>query len=146
LKLSIGMPYYQGGHNIWLKIVWPSAQILLKTSSHLCQDSQLNLSHLLLSWWVRQCCTWREVVPHPSTAALKWPLGGRGYLYLSLSFTMALSSSPMAQTDEKQTRALSLFLHWHTLSSQATPLISPSILERKGAKTRLESSSTDFQS
>jgi hypothetical protein len=40
----------------------------------------------------------------------------------------------------------SLFLYWHTLSSQATPLISPSILERKGVKTRLESSSTDSQS
>jgi hypothetical protein len=54
-----------------IKIMWPSAQILLKISSHLCQDSQLNLSHLLLPWWVRQCRTWREAVPHPGTAALK---------------------------------------------------------------------------
>ena len=31
------------------------------------------------------------------------------------------------------------------LSPQANPLISPSILEKKGSKTRLESSSIDFQ-
>jgi hypothetical protein len=37
-------------------------------------------------------------------------LGGRGYLYLSLSSTTVLSSSPTVQTDEKQTKALSLSL------------------------------------
>jgi hypothetical protein len=56
LKLSIGTPYYQGGQHL-VKIMLPSAQILLKTSSYLYQDSQLNLSHLFLSWWVRQCRT-----------------------------------------------------------------------------------------
>jgi hypothetical protein len=35
-----------------VKIVLLSDQILLKISSHLFQDSQLNLSHPLLSWWV----------------------------------------------------------------------------------------------
>jgi hypothetical protein len=40
-------------------------------------------------------------VPHleRGIAALKWPLEGKGYLYLSLSFTTALSSSPTAQFD-----------------------------------------------
>jgi hypothetical protein len=49
-------------------------------------------------------------------------------------------------TDKNKPELFSLFLHWHTLSSQATPSIPPLILERKGAKTQLESSSTDFQS
>jgi hypothetical protein len=124
LKLSIGKSYYQGGHNIWLKLLWPSARILLKTSSHLHQDSQLNHSQFLLIWWVRQC-------------ALKWPLQTEGiYTFHVLPIVHFFFSN--GSLDTRLTRAFSLFLHWHTLSSQATSLISPSILERKGGKTQLE--------
>ena len=48
-------------------------------------------------------------------------------------------------SSSKTERSLSLsFPPLVTLSPQANPLISPSILERKGLKTRLESSSIDF--
>jgi hypothetical protein len=135
-----------------VKIVLPSAQTLHKISLHLCQDSQLNLSHLVLSWWVRQCCTWREAVPHPGTTALsvalphlsdRWEAGG---IYTFPCPPQRLSLLLQRFRPTKNRPELSFFLHWHTLSSQATPLIPPSILERKGAKTRLEISSTDFQS
>jgi hypothetical protein len=80
-----------------------------------------------------------------SSAALKWPLQSEGYLYLSLTSPKFTSSSPMVAQIQNRPK-LSLFLHWHTLSSQATPLISPSILEREGAKTWLERRSTDSPS
>jgi hypothetical protein len=44
LKLSIGKSYYQ--RDIWLKLCDQVLKSLLKTCSHLCQDSQLNHSHL----------------------------------------------------------------------------------------------------
>jgi len=107
----------------------------------------------MLSCWVWQCCTWREAVPHRGTTALRavvphlsnrWEAGG--YLYFSLSSITSLSSSPTVQTNENQQVLISSLLHWCPSSSQAFPLTSPSILERKRCQKWLESSSTDFQS
>ena len=130
-----------------VKSVQPNAQSLYKTSSHLSQDSKLNNSFNL-------AVLLGAVVPHleRGSAALRaallhlsnrWEAGG--YLYFSLSSITALSSSPMVQIDENQQVFISSLLHWCTLNSQAFPLISPSILERKRCQTRLESRSTDFQ-
>ena len=127
-----------------VKSVQPNTQSLHKTSSHLSQDSQLNnsftlavllgaaVSHLergiAASWHYRTL---------GGTAALNKPLGGMGYLYVSLSSITSFSSSLTVQTDENQQVLISSLLHWCPSSSQAFPLTSPSILEKKGAKSDL---------
>jgi hypothetical protein len=59
---------------------------------------------------------------------------------------MVLSSSLMVQTDEKQQVLISSLLHYCSSSSQVFLVISPSKLDRKGSKTRLERRSMDSQS
>ena len=94
---------------------------------------------ILLSWLVRQGRTQREALPHSSD---RW--WTEGYLYFSLS-------SPTScffpnGSDRRKTQKCSLLSPpLVTLSSQASPLISPSILERKRCQKWLESSSTDSQ-
>jgi hypothetical protein len=123
LKLSIEMPYYQGGHNIWLKLYY---QVLKLYSKHSHISAKTVSSTFLILCCLGGCGSAApgERQSHPVTATLKWPLETEGYLYLFLSSTTALSSSPTVQTDEKQQVLISLSLYWHTLSSQATPLIS----------------------
>jgi hypothetical protein len=127
----------------------PTTQILLKTSLYLYQDSQLNISHLFLSWWVRQCRTWREAVPHPGTATLSAAL-----LHLSDRWeARGIYTSPCPP------QWLSHLLQWFrpTKTDQSSPLSSSigtpwapkqlhlffhQSLRAKGVKTQLESSST----
>jgi hypothetical protein len=71
LNLSIGMSYYQRGHNIWLKLCDHVLKLYSKHPHTSAKKSAQPKSHLLLSWWVWQCRTWREAVPHPGIAALK---------------------------------------------------------------------------
>ena len=113
----------------------PNAQSLHKTSLHLIQDSQLNNSFTLavllgaaVPHLERGTVALRVALPHLSN---RWEAGG--YLYFSLSSITSLSSFPTVQTDENQQVlifSLSL-LHWCPSSSQAFPLTSPSILEKK---------------
>ena len=81
--------------------------------------------------------TWATVLPR-----LKWPLGVRGYLYPSSSSPMSLFLLLLISACLNKKGALSL-PPLLTSSPQANPLISPSILEGKRSKTRLESSSID---
>ena len=83
--------------------------------------------------------TWATALPW-----LKWPLGARGYLYLSPSSPTSLSASLTVQFKQKQ-KSASLSPPLVTLSSQGSLLISPSILKRKRCQTRLESRSTNSQ-
>ena len=75
---------------------------------------------------------------------LKWPLGAGGiYTFPFLSNVSLLSLNRLVRPRTKKCSSLSPPLV--NLSSQASPLIFPLILERKRCQTRLESRSTDFQ-
>ena len=79
------------------------------------------------------------------SAALYWPLGPRGCYtsgHSSQRSSWTLVEKSRAQTDQS---SLSL-LHCCSSIPQANPWFSPSILERKGSKTWLESRSIDSQS
>ena len=67
----------------------------------------------------------------------------RGCLYFSHPL-QCLSLLPTVQFDQNIAECSSPSPPLVTLSSQASPLISPSIIERKRSQTRLESRSTDF--
>ena len=88
---------------------------------------------------VRHCRTWAMALPW-----LKWPLGARGIYTLPLPSQRYFASSSSLQHAQNRAGALSLSLPpLLTSSPQANLLISPSILEGKGFKNRLESSSID---
>ena len=78
---------------------------------------------------------------HCRDSSDRWELGGIYTFPLSPQWYSASSSSLQHAQNRKGALSLPPLV---TLSPQANPLISPSILERKGSKTRLESSSTDF--
>ena len=75
---------------------------------------------------------------------LKWPLEGRGVFILFPFLPTSLPFFPNGSVRPKTEKCSSLSPPLVTLSSQASPLISPSILERKMSQTRLESRSFDF--
>jgi hypothetical protein len=125
LKLSIGMPYYKGGHNKLAKVCNQMLNLtyILSCSAKTSSSTSFNS---LLSGVVSQCHTWREAL-----LQLNWPLGVGGYLYPSNGSSYSL----IIQFDQSSSWLFLSLLHWW-----------PSILERKGSKTRLESRSIDSQS
>jgi len=80
------------------------------------------------------------------SADLFWPLGPRGCLYLwTLPTTVITDLRWNISCSDRPELSLSL-LHCCSYIPQANPWFQPSILERKGSKTWLESRSTNSQS
>jgi hypothetical protein len=73
----------------------------------------------------------------------RWKAGGI-YTFPLPPPTSLLLPQWLSLTEQQQ--ALISLLHWCSSISQTFLVISPSKLERKGSKTRLERRSTDFQS
>jgi hypothetical protein len=127
LNLSIGKSYYQGGHNIWLKLC---DQVLKSCTKH------PHTSTKIANSTIPSCCYFRGC----GNAALKWPLRARGYLYFSLSSPTFTSSPTVHLTLDRPEPSLSLppMAHLELSSNsidesqkKATPLISPSILREQ---------------
>ena len=68
---------------------------------------------------------------------------GWGYLYLSPFSPTSLFSLPLIHLIQEQKSALLSLLHWWPWAPKHSPLIFPSILERKRSQTQLESRSFD---
>ena len=88
----------------------------------------------------RHCRTWATALPW-----LKWPLGIGDIYTFPPSSPMSLFLPQLFSSWENRKVLFSLSPPLVTLSSQASPLIFPSIIERKRCQTQLESRSTDFQ-
>ena len=138
---------YKGGHNAWTNICY---QVLYLTpTSSVTQPRQLALHSypccLALCGSAapgeRHCRTWATTL-----LWLKWSLGARGIYTFPLPLQHLSSLSELFSSPNNRKVLISLSPPLVTLSSQASPLISPSILERKRFQTRLESRSTDSQS
>ena len=130
----------------------PSVQSYTYILSFIAKTASTSLLPLMSSL-VRQCHTWREALPQSGTVALEpchyhdlsdhWGLGGIYTIPLPPQ-RLSLLPQPFISCRNRKL-LLSLSPPLVTLSSQASPLISSSILERKRCQTRLESKSTDSQ-
>ena len=153
-NLSVGIPYYKGGHNKLAKVCNQVLNLmhihpqLLSQDNHLFTDFNLVVlpgavvPHLKRGTAaVRHYRSWATALPR-----LNWPLRVAGYLYLPHSSPTALLPPLAIQTDANSSLLILPLFHWWPWTLKYSVVISPSILERKGFKTRLESRSIDSQS
>ena len=145
-NLSLGMSYYKGGHNKVAKVCNQVLNLIHIHSQLLSQDS-LTFTVFILAVLpgaavphlkrdtaaVRHCHSWATALPR-----LNWPLRVAGYLYLPHSSPTALLPPLAIQTDANSSLLILSLLHWWPWALKHSFMISPSILERKGSKTRLE--------